>query len=1109
MRVWCRFTGWLVSILGLVLFLWGGLALTQVITPIPNPNVDYTKPNWGNSPPLHKFVDSLPGVGASHANNLGEFIPLAVPDTTTYPGDDYYQIALTEYHQQMHSDLPVAGTRLRGYADLNGDSQSHYLGPIIVAQRDRPVRIKFSNMLTPNSNFFLPVDTTVMGAGLGPSGAGGGNYSVNRATLHLHGGATPWISDGTPHQWITPSGETTSYPTGLSLQNVPDMPAPATGEATFFYTNQQSARLMFYHDHAYGITRLDVYAGEAAGYLLTDTVEEDLISTQHVIPDLGPILGAEYHLGVPLILQDKTFVSTDPTVGTAITDPLWPTVVTGAVEGDLWFPHVYMPNQAFNGGVNMKGRWDYGPLVAPTASVQNPMLPTTSIVPEAFHDTPIVNGTAYPYLVVEPTAYRFRILNACNDRYLNLQLYYVDPANPTEVKMVPADGSTIVGPYGPVVVPADGRDGGVPDPTTAGPPIIQIGNEGGLLPQVVVLNAPPAPIDYDYDRRSVTFGNVRNFPIPNYPQVGYTLFLGPAERADVIIDFSQIPLGSKLILYNDAPAPNPGFDARVDYYIGDPDFSVTGTDMGGAPTTQIGFGPNTRTFMQFIVDPAGTPTAQFNLTALQAALPTAFQASQPAPIIPDGVDPRTPGSAVYGQISSPFVNGMPAHFKSISEDFDPMYGRMNARLGANTTTISTQGVPTYGKYYIDPVTEISPVDGSGAGDAQVWRIDHYGVDTHAIHFHLFNVQVINRMDVVGVIKPPDPNEMGWKETVKMNPLEAVFIALKPSEPTLPFTIPTSQRPLDVTMPSTGALGSVYDPVTNPNPVTDYGWEYVWHCHLLGHEENDMMRPFVLQVPGLAPSAPTGLTANVQSSGSSTVTLNWTDNSNNESGFRVERATVTGGVIGSYSPVPPGTVSDIETFVDTVPAQGQEYAYRIFAFNVIGDSAASNVVTITPGLAPIATTCTANTDCASGFCVDSLCCDTACGGGDPNDCVACSIAAGGSANGTCTAFADHTLCDDGLYCNGYDTCLAGICAVHYGNPCTDSDQICDETLKQCVESGDDDSAADDDSGADDDITDDDTTTDDDVTDDDVADDDTTDDDIAAPGNNSGGGGGCGC
>ena len=48
-------------------------------------------------------------------------------------------------------------------------------------------------------------------------------YTQNRATLHLHGGTTPWISDGTPHQWITPADETTAYPQGVAVQNVPDM----------------------------------------------------------------------------------------------------------------------------------------------------------------------------------------------------------------------------------------------------------------------------------------------------------------------------------------------------------------------------------------------------------------------------------------------------------------------------------------------------------------------------------------------------------------------------------------------------------------------------------------------------------------------------------------------------------------------------------------------------------------------------------------------------------------------------------------------------------------------------------------------------------------------
>src|SRR6185436_14382114 len=123
----------------------------------------------------------------------------------------------------------------------------HFLGPLIIAQKDRPVRVKFTNKLPTSAggDLFLPVDTTIMGAGVGPNG---GNYTQNRATLHLHGGNTPWISDGTAHQWTTPAGESTSYPKGVSVQNVPDMPAAGPGQLTFYYTNQQSARLLFYHD---------------------------------------------------------------------------------------------------------------------------------------------------------------------------------------------------------------------------------------------------------------------------------------------------------------------------------------------------------------------------------------------------------------------------------------------------------------------------------------------------------------------------------------------------------------------------------------------------------------------------------------------------------------------------------------------------------------------------------------------------------------------------------------------------------------------------------------------------------------------------------------------
>ena len=84
----------------------------------------------------------------------------------------------------MHSDLPA--TTLRGYVQVNAAGNPiapiHYLGPVIVATRDRPVRVKFVNKLPTGTggNLFIPVDTTYMGAGAGPSG---GSYTQNRAAV--------------------------------------------------------------------------------------------------------------------------------------------------------------------------------------------------------------------------------------------------------------------------------------------------------------------------------------------------------------------------------------------------------------------------------------------------------------------------------------------------------------------------------------------------------------------------------------------------------------------------------------------------------------------------------------------------------------------------------------------------------------------------------------------------------------------------------------------------------------------------------------------------------------------------------------------------------------
>jgi FtsP/CotA-like multicopper oxidase with cupredoxin domain len=1123
-------------------------------SPLPNVSdtVNCAAPNYCG---IRKFVDTLPLL--NKANDLGNMLPIAVPDITTYPGADYYEISLVQYRQQLHKDLPPVvgtypnqtsgGTLLRGYVQTNAPAGStslmpYYLGPIIVAQSGRPVRVKFTNALPTGAagNLFIPVDSTVLGSGNGMA-QGVAPYLQNRATVHMHGGNTPWISDGTPHQWTIPAGDwgATKYQRGDSVQFVPDMyfvngkvvpqcsatvttgcsdptgannavtlPAgaindPGNGSLTFYYTNQQSARLLFYHDHAYGTTRLNVYAGEASAMLIQDQAEADMVNGTNVsgvFTQAGlapaPVIPAEE---IPLVIQDKTFVPQNPasttvysvpllangsgytaatvgftggctveptataTVGilmdpfgqmitgavtginlltngsgctsdpaVAITgdgtgaaafasvatlsqqDPTWDTALWGGY-GNLWYPHVYMTNQwpgnPDGSGANPMGRWDYaswfwppfngnpgqytvrGELPCPTAydpTMTCPGVPsvlaaapateidksthlgvgsTASLTPEGFMDTPLVNGVAYPTLTVDPKPYRFRILSVANERSFNLSWFlacdstgaqYVAtlgascPAPTvagipglTEVGMVPS--VTTAG--FPVWWPSDGRAGGVPDPKASGPSWIQIGTEGGVLPAPVV--HPPSPVTYEQNLRSITVTNVQN----------HGLLLMSAERADAIVDFTPYA-GKTLILYNDSPAPMPAHDDRNDYYTGDAD--QTGT--GGAPSTLAGFGPNTRTLMQVVVNATVTGPAEpaVNMATLNAVIPAAFNLTQPPPVVPEPAYNKVYGQtfkATYPALQSTTLTFTPIdpttkklstiinpgattpavtleiRNKTIQELFDLDYGRMNATLGTELplTNYNTQTTIPLG--YIDPFTEdihdsadvaAQPVGVAGDG-TQIWIVIHNGVDSHAIHFHLYDVQLINRYGWDGTNRIPFPDELGWKDTVRMNPLEMDFVALRPMSQKLPFPVPDSSRLFDVTKPAGADLAmTAFNPLNNAAPQQNVeipmGWEYVWHCHLLGHEENDMMREQVFQVP---PQTPVNLTAQATATGN---TLTFTDMALSETGFDVQRAddalfTSNVTLMSAVIPASPGWQNKV-TWKDTTSVVGHPYFYRV-------------------------------------------------------------------------------------------------------------------------------------------------------------------------------------
>ncbi len=1072
--------------------------------------------------PLRKFVDPLAGA----YNGLGGAgIPLAISEkwvnlSGVKTGDDYYEIGIVEYTEQMHSDLPKQ-TRLRGYVqietpaiaaglkdvtgvlgsehikamypdgktpilDKNGAQvyfvhQPHYLGPVIIANRGVAVRLKATNYLPytdasgksvgswngQGGELPIPVDESIPGGGPVLDALGNqvfakdvngnpvldnkGNplpikMSENRAGIHWHGGDTPWISDGTPHQWFAPAGDISNtindadHPKGLgrgdSAQNVPDMADPGAGSSTLYFPNNLSGRLMFYHDHTSGLTRLNVYAGMAAGYVVVDDVELNLVAnaigttldkTANGLPT-----GLLDSVGIPLVIQDKTFVPKNIGPNAVASDGFTPQSQDAKWDlnhwgqpGDLFFPHVYETNQDPNSadGTNPVGRWDWGPWFWPVFPAQL-SLPTgdygsVTTTPEAFMDTAVVNGVAYPTLTVDPKTYRFRILGVANDRTQNLGLYQaVDaagnvcdgnsipvanvkanggtavPASCTEIKMVPA----LPTPGFPLSWPVDGRVGGVPDPATAGPDIVQIGNEAGLLPAPAIWKSQP--VTYETNVRSITVFNIMN----------HDLLLGGAERADVLIDFSQYA-GQTLIVYNDAPAPMPGFDPRIDYYTGVGDQ----TAAGGAYNTPPGYGPNTRTVMQIkvnAVNASGTG-GPLDTAALAAAMPKAYALTQPAPIIPavaynapfgthDGNNYATigtgsssvaaPGSpknspnAVAGYYtytdSSGVVQKWPVINKAIQELFDPVYGRMNATLAVELPYSSATVATTIPLSYID--TPVEKLDAIKDGETQIWKITHNGVDGHPVHFHLVNVQVINRVGWDGTIKPPEANELGWKETLRMNPLEDVYVAVKASRPVVPFGVPKSARLLDPSQLSKSTMGFTQIDPTNgrapttqtqivggvskavgttmyANVLTDFDNEYVWHCHILGHEEFDFMRPFVFHPTVIVPDAPAHLTQagktlswidttpvggqdaqGIPTAGTNAVYTTPISSPKNEIGFTVCKAGSGPFCVGAnlLATLPANTTSWTD-----VATHALNY-YSVYAYNAAGGSKAGSSITTT-------------------------------------------------------------------------------------------------------------------------------------------------------------------
>ncbi len=265
--------------------------------------------------PLTKYMDALP-------------VPPVLKPEKRLGCHSFYTVKMTQFKQKLHSELPP--TLVWGY-------EGRYPGPTIVANRNEKVNVKWENHL-PVYKHLLPVDTTVHGAGP--------EVPPVRTVVHLHGAKVAPDSDGYPEAWYT---------------NGYEIYGPDFKRKTYQYTNEQRAATLWYHDHALGITRLNVYAGLAGFYLIHDLEEMSLN-----LPS-----GA---YDIPLVIQDRSFQE----------------------DGSLSYPSQ-----------------------PPDPS---PDLPDPSIVPGFFGDTILVNGMVWPYLDVEPRKYRFRLLNGSNTRFYDLKL---------------------------------------------------------------------------------------------------------------------------------------------------------------------------------------------------------------------------------------------------------------------------------------------------------------------------------------------------------------------------------------------------------------------------------------------------------------------------------------------------------------------------------------------------------------------------------------------------------------------------------------------------------------------------------------------------------------
>lgn len=570
---------------------------------------------------------------------------------------DHYQVVVKDVAQLLHSEMP-AKTPVWGYDGL-------FPGPTIEATVNRKVFLTVENALTKTS-YLTCVDRYIEGANVLESD----NYAGPMITTHLHGGNVEHIDDGWPDF---------RYGPGVSF--------------TYEYPNIQLPTTLWYHDHGMAVTRLNVYSGLAAFYILRDSLEARLALPKGLYTEPGN--GFE----VPIVIQDRSFND----------------------DGTLWFA----------GGA---GGWE----------------------PEFFGDYPVVNGMIQPYLEVTQSKYRFRFLNGCNARFLNLSL---SPAPQSGIHFV------------------------------------QIGTDGGLLPAPVSIK----PVSVPLPGTSSSLNQV--------------LLMAPAERCDVIIDFSQFDVGTNITLSNDAPGPFPGGD------VSDPASAMSNV-------------------MQFRV-----VAGRKSVHAIPARLRT--MPANPAPSVSRFITLVDHGSPMFGTNAPNTLPPDPACPAM------PVNNQMhNFAPGCDGSVPATENLyPTLlinNQMWMEPPTETPKV-----GATEVWYWINTAPDTHPMHMHQVQFKVLGRQSFdLGAYLEENPHLGPGNNVIEE-------LAERDPRPFMTGTTVTDPEPGNNTVPP------LIDPDENekgwkdtvrcpPGMVTvtlatfgPFKGPFPYHCHILDHEDNDMMRWFMV------------------------------------------------------------------------------------------------------------------------------------------------------------------------------------------------------------------------------------------------------------------------